>query len=157
MDAATGPSPRKFTGRKIAFLAVGALLLVAVTAASLYFRYALPIGRGPAGPALAREAFAAPGPCASILVVGLGDSVTAGFGARTGYGYFDRVVTNAPEDAADVKGLSPGGSFAQSPVHEPGGFRQHLDRADQGPTAASAQRRAQTSSASSWSPPGEMT
>jgi len=25
MDAATGPGPRKFTGRKIAFLAVGAL------------------------------------------------------------------------------------------------------------------------------------
>ena len=106
MDAATGPGPRKFTGRKIAFLAVGALLLVAVTAAALYFRYALPIGRGPAGPALTRGTFSAPWSMRLILVVGLGDSVTAGFGARKGYGYFDRVVTNAAEDSADIKGLS---------------------------------------------------
>jgi len=106
MNGATGSRPRKLTGRKVAFLATGGLLLVAVTAAALYFRYALPTGRGPAGPALGREAFATPWSARSILVVGLGDSVTAGFGARNGYGYFDRVVTNAPEDDAEVKGVA---------------------------------------------------
>jgi len=106
MIAATGLSPRKFTGGRIAGLAIGAALVISVTAASLYFRYSLPIGRGPAGPALPHEAFTNAWASRQILVVGLGDSVTAGFGARNGYGYFDRVVHDAPEDPADVKGLS---------------------------------------------------
>jgi lysophospholipase L1-like esterase len=106
MSGATESSPRSLTGRKVAFLASGVLLLVVATVATLYFRFALPTGRGPAGPALGREAFAKPWSARSILVVGLGDSVTAGFGARKGYGYFDRVITNAPEDSAEVQRLS---------------------------------------------------
>jgi lysophospholipase L1-like esterase len=105
MSAATGPNPRKRTGGRIAFLAVGALLLVVATAASLYLRYSLPIGHGPAGPMLPREAFSKAWSTRPILVVGLGDSVTAGFGARSGYGYFDRVVRDALEDPTDVKGI----------------------------------------------------
>jgi lysophospholipase L1-like esterase len=38
-------------------------------------------------------------------LVGLGDSVTAGFGARKGYGYFDRLVKNPPDEFIDLNGI----------------------------------------------------
>jgi len=38
------------------------------------------------------------------MLIGLGDSVTTGFGARRGYSYFDRLVTNPPEEFADMRG-----------------------------------------------------
>jgi lysophospholipase L1-like esterase len=41
-----------------------------------------------------------------VFLVGLGDSVTDGFGARHGYGYFDRLVTNPPDEYFDMKGIS---------------------------------------------------
>ena len=106
MNAPTESPARGFRGWRIAGLAVGAILILLITAAALYFRYSLPIGRGPAGPAVPHDAFSAPWSTRPILVVGLGDSVTAGFGARNGYGYFDRVIRNAPEDPADVAGMS---------------------------------------------------
>lgn len=41
-----------------------------------------------------------------MLLMGLGDSVTAGFGARKGYSYFDRLVKNPPGEWPDMQGLS---------------------------------------------------
>lgn len=40
-----------------------------------------------------------------MLLVGLGDSVTAGFGARKGYSYFDRLVQNPADEWSDLRGL----------------------------------------------------
>jgi lysophospholipase L1-like esterase len=37
-------------------------------------------------------------------LVGLGDSVTAGFGARRGYSYFDRLVKNPPDEFQEMSG-----------------------------------------------------
>ncbi len=39
-----------------------------------------------------------------VLFVGLGDSVTAGFGARRGYSYFDRLARNPDDESADMRG-----------------------------------------------------
>ena len=39
-----------------------------------------------------------------MLLVGLGDSVTAGFGARKGYSYFDRLVVNPSDEFVEMKG-----------------------------------------------------
>jgi lysophospholipase L1-like esterase len=63
------------------------------------------IGSGPAGPALSPEAFSKPWSTNQILLVGLGDSVTAGFGARKGYSYFDRLVTNPPDEFGEMSGI----------------------------------------------------
>lgn len=41
-----------------------------------------------------------------MLLVGIGDSVTAGFGARKGYSFFDRLIQNPPDEWPDMKGLS---------------------------------------------------
>jgi hypothetical protein len=82
------------------------LLLICVLAAGLYFQFARPVGRGPAGPVVSRTDFQHAWSSRPVLLLGLGDSVTAGFGARKGYGYFDRLHTNPPEEFADMQGVS---------------------------------------------------
>lgn len=98
------PSRRNLRRRLFPLFAVlGALGL----GGGLYFSFwlARPIGKGPAGPAVAREPFQQMWSSRPVLVVGLGDSVTAGFGARKRYSYFELIVTNAPDDAADMQGV----------------------------------------------------
>ncbi len=95
--------PLKFK-RLLWFLLVG-LGLIAGAAVWLFFQFARPIGAGPAGPLVAREAFAKPWIARPVLLVGLGDSVTAGFGARKGYSYFDRLAKNPPDDFPELSGL----------------------------------------------------
>jgi len=73
-------------------------------AAAGYLRFwqSRPIGTGPAGPQVPASAFSRPWSGKQFLLVGLGDSVTAGFGARHGYSYFDRLVTNPPVESQDM-------------------------------------------------------
>jgi lysophospholipase L1-like esterase len=80
--------------------------LMAGVAAWLFFQFARPTGSGPAGPQVARETFAQPWTTRPVLVVGLGDSVTAGFGARKGYAYFDRLVRNPVDEFPALNGIS---------------------------------------------------
>ena len=72
----------------------------------LAFGIARPIGSGPAGPSVARDGFRRPWTERPVLLVGLGDSVTAGFGARKGYSYLDRLVANPPDEFSDLRGVS---------------------------------------------------
>lgn len=64
-----------------------------------------PVGDGPAGPAVDRARFARAWTDRKVLLVGLGDSVTAGFGAAPGHSYFQRLITNVASDAAELHGL----------------------------------------------------
>jgi len=66
-------------------------------------------GTQPAGqpaPQVSRASFAEAWTQRQVLLVGLGDSITAGFGARRGHGYFDRLVQNPAGDPADVQGIN---------------------------------------------------
>jgi lysophospholipase L1-like esterase len=100
---APGSAPRR--GRRfIGLLAVGVVLLGAV-GLHLYLTCSLPVGEGPAGPAVPPAAFGRPWTTRSVLLVGLGDSVTAGFGARRGYAYFDRLTANPVDEFADMRGI----------------------------------------------------
>ncbi len=83
---------------------VGAPLIAAVLF-YLHFWQSRPIGVGPAGPQVPASSFSRTWSEKKYLLVGLGDSVTAGFGARRGYSYFDRLVTNPPEESGDMKGI----------------------------------------------------
>lgn len=65
-----------------------------------------PMGAGPAGPRVQVEVFDHEWSARPVLLVGIGDSVTAGFGASPGYSYFDRLVKNPVGDAPDVAGLN---------------------------------------------------
>jgi hypothetical protein len=83
--------------RRLLLLVGGGVLLVAAALLYLYFRYSKPVGSGPAGPQVPREAFAKPWTTRKVLLVGLGDSVTAGFGVDPQHSYFGRLVKN-PDD-----------------------------------------------------------
>lgn len=93
--------------RLLVILPLGALL-VGGTAFYLYFWQSRPIGSGPAGPSVSHSAFSKPWTNREILLVGLGDSVTAGFGARKGHSYFDLLVTNPPDEFEDMRGICLG-------------------------------------------------
>ena len=73
--------------------------------AYLYFFYAKPVGSGPAGPMVPREAFAKPWTHRKVLLLGLGDSVTAGYGVAPPYSYFNRLVKNPDNEFEDMQGI----------------------------------------------------
>lgn len=85
-------------------LGVGAVVLVLALAYS-YLYLEKPVGDGPAGPVVPRDAFAKPWTTRKVLLLGLGDSVTAGYGVRPPLSYFHRLRENPPDDFDDVQGL----------------------------------------------------
>ncbi|MCW5550925.1 MAG: SGNH/GDSL hydrolase family protein [Verrucomicrobiae bacterium] len=92
--------------RRLHLLIVLAVLGVCATGTWYYFSQSRPVGGGCAGPAVPAEAFVQPWTDRTVLLVGLGDSVTAGFGARKGYGYFDRLVANPPDEFPDLREIN---------------------------------------------------
>jgi len=84
---------------------IGAVLILAV-AAYIEFHFHLPEGSGPAGPTVALEPFESTWSDRKYLLLGLGDSVTAGFGAKRGHSYFDRLVKNPDDEFEDMRDRS---------------------------------------------------
>ncbi len=97
-------APRR-TARLLLLVAAG-LALVGGGLAYEHYWLARPIGEGPAGPVVPREPFRSVWTTRKVLLVGLGDSVTAGFGVRPGYGYFDRLAENPAGEFAQMRGIS---------------------------------------------------
>jgi lysophospholipase L1-like esterase len=93
--------------RFVTLVCAGALVIIA-TACYLHLWRSRPIGIGPAGPPMTAALFTNAWSEKSFLLVGLGDSVTAGFGARRGYSYFDLLVTNSPDEFEDMKHICLG-------------------------------------------------
>lgn len=74
------------------------MLLGGALAYVCFFLY-LPVGSGPAGPFVPWEAFQKPWTDRKVLLVGVGDSVTAGLGAsRDDLSYFRRLVKNPADE-----------------------------------------------------------
>lgn len=100
----------RFTGkavilrRAIKLLAI-ALALFGVLAAYYYAVYARPVGSGPAGPDVSAEPFGKVWTTRKVLLLGLGDSVTAGFGVAPPDAYFNRLVKNPPDEFDDMRGI----------------------------------------------------
>src|SRR4051794_6586711 len=93
------------TGKRfIRLLALGATLLICFSA---YYRFSLqrPIGQGPAGHSISIHSFQGRWSDKPVLLLGFGDSVTAGFGASKGHSYFERLVKNPENEFSDVKGV----------------------------------------------------
>jgi hypothetical protein len=99
---------QKRLARRLWRLAAIGMVLVLAAAAYLYFSFYRPVGSGPAGPAVQREAFAKPWTKHKVLLLGLGDSVTAGYGVSRPYSYFGRLVKNPPEEFEDMRGICLG-------------------------------------------------
>lgn len=101
--------------RILLLLSLGGVLALAAWAC-VSFWVLRPAGSGPAGPRVPQAEFQRTWRKRPVLLVGLGDSVTAGFGARKGYSYFDLLITNAPDDAADMRGMSLSAVFSKLQV-----------------------------------------
>jgi len=96
------------------------LLFLILLAGAWYVRYrleiaarALPMGEGPAGPAVPTEPFAAVWTDRPVVLLGIGDSITRGFGAGPGRSYFELLHTNRNDvypgmSAKDLQSVMPG-------------------------------------------------
>ncbi len=96
--------PNKRSRRRLlVLLAVG---LVMIGAAGFYPAFWLyqPIGSGPAGPNVPLEPFSNSWTERSIVLLGFGDSITAGLGSTDGHSYFDRLVESPPDEFPDIQG-----------------------------------------------------
>ncbi len=105
----TSPSsqaPVRRSPRRLFALLVIGLLIIGATAVYRYYRYALPIGSGPAGPIVSREAFTTVWSERPVVLLGLGDSITQGLGASPGHTYFGRLVKNSTGEFNDMQGIS---------------------------------------------------
>jgi len=64
-----------------------------------------PVGSGPAGPPVPRAAFERIWTQRPTLLLGLGDSITAGYSGSPGKSYFERLFANPPDEFPDMRGL----------------------------------------------------
>ena len=106
VSSQTSARPLGRAGRRLLILiAVGGSLVGGV----LFYRHfwlSPLVGSGPAGPAVPREPFGRVWTQRNVALVGLGDSVTAGFGSNPiGKSYFNRLVRNTDDEFADMEGI----------------------------------------------------
>jgi lysophospholipase L1-like esterase len=98
---------RSLVPRRLRFVATLGAVAILAAAAYVYYWLSRPIGEGPAGPNVATAPFAEIWSDQSVLLLGIGDSVTAGLGARTpNHSYFERLAANPPDEFPDVDGIS---------------------------------------------------
>ena len=86
------------------FLGVGIALLL-FDLGFAYYCFSRPVGEGPAGPTVLREPFESTWTDRKVLLLGLGDSVTAGFGVRQCDSYFNRLIENPQDEFEEMKGV----------------------------------------------------
>lgn len=91
--------------RRVLRLAIVVVILMGAGLAYREFWLTRPFGQGPAGPVVAREPFEHPWSQRKVLLVGLGDSVTAGFGVGHGHSYVGRLAENPEDEWPEMRGI----------------------------------------------------
>ncbi|TWU38911.1 hypothetical protein Q31b_39890 [Novipirellula aureliae] len=115
-NPSTSPSPleqsnseqvkRPQKRKRLILLVVVFLLTVGSVLGYIEFFLARPVGEGPAGPGVDRAAFANIWTDKPVQVVGIGDSITAGLGAKTAsHSYFNRLIKNPDDEFAELQGV----------------------------------------------------
>lgn len=85
-------------------LAFGAAAVASAGFYIIFFQWR-PIGSGPAGPSVPAEPFQRVWIDRNVLVFGIGDSVTAGLGAKSiHHSYFNRLIHNPADEYKDMQG-----------------------------------------------------
>lgn len=104
------------TSRRIWFrrglLVIGALLCFGIPA---YIELCLkrPVGAGPSGPPVPPDAFAVPWTERPVLLLGIGDSITRGLGAKSvEHSFFQRLLVNPEDEWEDMRGRCLAGCFS---------------------------------------------
>lgn len=91
--------------RLFGLIALG-LVIIGTTAIWRHFRYARPVGAGPAGPVIERDNFTRTWTDRPVVLLGLGDSVTQGLGASPGMTYFGRLFKNPVTEFSEMQGIT---------------------------------------------------
>lgn len=91
--------------RPLVILGVILVLVAGGGWAYVHFWLSRPVGKGPAGPKVPREAFQSVWTPGKVVLLGVGDSVTDGFGATEGFSYFERLVSDPPGEFGPMKGI----------------------------------------------------
>lgn len=112
-------------------LAVGSVLAVTVAFVD-HFWLQREMGTGPAGVSVVRLPFERVWSRQPVLLLGLGDSVTAGFGASPGKSYFQRLAQNPPDEFPELRRCSLSAVFpglkTQNAAVSGSTSPQHLER-----------------------------
>ena len=91
--------------RLMVIVSLGVVLLVGIVFYQQFFLLR-PIGNGPAGPSVSSQSFLNPWSNKVVRIVGIGDSITAGLGARSReHTFFNRLIKNPVDEYADMKGI----------------------------------------------------
>jgi lysophospholipase L1-like esterase len=94
---------RRWNRRFLAALVVALFVVVGVAFREFWLSH--PAGSGPAGPNVAREPFGRIWSDRKVLLVGLGDSITAGFGVGHAHSYVGRLADNPGDEWPEMKGI----------------------------------------------------
>lgn len=82
-----------------------ALIVFVGVPAYVEFKLRRPVGDGPAGPAIDAEPFASTWTDHRVHLLGIGDSVTRGLGAKSNsHSYFERLRVNPKDEWPDMEG-----------------------------------------------------
>lgn len=100
------PEHRQQPKWRLLFLVALGTVLVIGAIGYYHFWWSRPIGSGPAGPRVDSTRFAQEWTQRPVMLLGLGDSVTAGFGASPGHSYFQRLIANPPDEYPDLQGIN---------------------------------------------------
>lgn len=104
--ASSKPDSRRSKRRRLIVLLLAGFLLVGPVSGYRYFWLHHPIGHGPAGPPVPRELFQQAWSQRRVLLVGLGDSITEGYGAIPhSLSYFNRLVENPQGEFPEMRGI----------------------------------------------------
>ncbi len=103
-DSPSRPGSRR---RKLIIRLILATVFLAAAYAGWYCVFWIwrPMGEGPAGPAVPGQAFERTWSERKVVLLGIGDSITAGLGATDGNSYFDRLEANPADEFDDMKGV----------------------------------------------------
>lgn len=92
--------------KRLGWLLLIGAILIAGAVARIAFWHWRPVGEGPAGPVVSRDQFQQEWTTKDVLLFGIGDSVTAGLGAKSAdHSYFNRLVQNPPDEFDEMQGL----------------------------------------------------
>lgn len=92
--------------RRLTIILVIGLPLLLTAAVIRFFWLSWPVGEGPAGPPVDVAAFATVWSERPVHLLGLGDSITDGFGATPGFAAFDRLVATPPGEDPALAGIT---------------------------------------------------
>jgi len=95
----------KFFRKRLFVLFATGTMLVLTAVFYIQFMLLRPIGSGPAGPQVDREPFSKQWTERPVRIVGIGDSITAGLGARSkDHTFFNRLIKNPDDEYTDMQG-----------------------------------------------------